>query len=136
VDGCVDQPQLVQPHVPGNHGAEMAADVVRLLDHLKLEKAHLIGYSSGAFIVGKLAATHPERVHTVVYGGQATLVAGEKSSGSSEVEVFDKAVDEGKDLGSCIIAVTPPGKPTPTEGAAKPEFGSAILEFPRANKLS
>jgi pimeloyl-ACP methyl ester carboxylesterase len=98
--------------------------VVRLLDHLKIEKAHLIGYSSGAFIAGKVAATHPERVLSVVYGGQAPLIAGTKSSDSSEVEVFAKAVDEGKDLGSYIIAVTPPGKPKPTEDQAK-----AIAKF-------
>ena len=104
-----------KPHDPEKYGPEMAADVVRLLDHLKIEKAHLIGYSSGAFIAGKVAATHPKRVLSVVYAGQAPLVAGAKSSDSSEVEVFAKAVDEGKDLGSYIIAVTPPGKPKPTE---------------------
>jgi len=113
-----------KPHDPEKYGPEMAADVVRLLDHLKLEKAHLIGYSSGAFIAGKVAATHPERVLSVVYAGQAPLVAGAKSSDSSEVEVFAKAVDEGKDLGSYIIAVTPPGKPKPTEDQAK-----AIAKF-------
>jgi pimeloyl-ACP methyl ester carboxylesterase len=110
-----------KPHDPGEYGAEMAADVVRLLDHLKVEKAHLVGYSSGAFIAGKLAATCPERVLSVVYAGQAPLVAGAatKSPGSSEVEVFAKAVDEGRDLGSYIIAVTPPGRPKPTEEQAK-----------------
>jgi pimeloyl-ACP methyl ester carboxylesterase len=103
----------------------MAADVVRLLDHLKIEKAHFIGYSSGAFIAGKVAATHPERVLSVVYAGQAPLVAEAKtSSKSSEVEVFAKAVDEGKDLGAYIIAVTPPGKPKPTEEQAR-----AIAKF-------
>ena len=73
-----------------------------------------------------MAATHPERVLSVVYGGQAPLIAGPgaKSSGSSEVEIFAKAVDEGKDLGSYIIAVTPPGKPKPTEELAK-----AIAKF-------
>jgi pimeloyl-ACP methyl ester carboxylesterase len=113
-----------KPHDPEKYGPEMAADVVRLLDHLKIKKAHLIGYSSGAFIAGKVAATHPERVLSVVYAGQAPLVAeaksaGAKSSGPSEVEVFAKAVDEGKDLGTYIIAVTPPGKPKPTEAQAK-----------------
>jgi len=95
----------------------MAADVVRLLDHLKIEKAHLIGYSSGAFIAGKVAATHPERVLSVVYGGQAPVVAA-KASDFSECEIFANAVDEGKGLGSYIIAVTPPDRPKPTEEQA------------------
>jgi len=103
-----------KPHDPEKYGAEMAADVVRLLDHLKIRKAHLLGYSMGAFIAGKVAATHPERVLSVVYGGQAPFIAGVQSSGSSEVDVFAKAVDDGKGLGAYIIAVTPPDKPKPT----------------------
>lgn len=113
-----------KPHDPEKYGPEMAADVVRLLDHLKIEKAHLIGYSSGAFIAGKVAATHPERVLSVVYAGQAPVIVGAKASDFSEVEVFAKAVDEGKDLGSYILEVTPPGTPKPTE-----EQANAIARF-------
>ncbi len=116
---CRGHGQSDKPHDPAAYGPEMAADVVRLLDHLKIEKAHLVGYSSGAFIAGKVAATHPKRVLSVVYAGQAPLVAGTKAPSSSEVEVFAKAVDEGQDLGSYIIAVTPPGRPKPTEAQAK-----------------
>lgn len=109
-----------KPHDPTQYGTEMAADVVRLLDHLKIERAHLIGYSSGSFIAGKVAATHPERVLSIVYGGQAPLVTGAKSSASSsEVEVFAKAVEEGKDLGTYIMAIIPPGRPKPSEQEAK-----------------
>ncbi|MGE5741140.1 MAG: alpha/beta fold hydrolase, partial [Candidatus Aminicenantes bacterium RBG_16_66_30] len=115
---CRGHGQSDKPHDPKMYGPEMAADVVRLLDHLKIRKAYLVGYSSGAFIAGKVAATHPERVLGVVYAGQAPLVAGTKAPQSSEVEVFAKAVDEGRDLGSYIIAVTPPGRPKPTEGLA------------------
>ena len=115
---CRGHGQSDKPHDPKQYGAEMAADVVRLLDHLKIEKAHLVGYSSGAFIAGKVAATHPKRVLSVVHAGQAPLVAGLKSSGSSEVDIFAKAVDKGGELGSYIIAVTPPGKPKPTEALA------------------
>ncbi len=107
-----------KPYDPAAYGPEMAADVVRLLDHLKIEKAHLIGYSSGAFIAGKVAATHPGRVLSVVYAGQAPLVAGTKAPGSSEVEVFAKAVDEGQGLGAYIIEVTSPGRPKPTKEQA------------------
>jgi pimeloyl-ACP methyl ester carboxylesterase len=115
-----------KPHEADKYGPELAADVVRLLDHLKIEKAHLIGYSSGSFIAGHVAATHPERVRSVVYGGQAPLVVEVRSEGggTNEVEVFAKAVDEGKDLGVYIIEVTPAGRPKPT-----PEQASAIAKF-------
>lgn len=114
-----------KPHDPEKYGPEMAADVVRLLDHLKIEKAHLIGYSSGAFIAGKVAATHPERILSVVYGGQAPVIAEKmKPSDFAECEIFAKAVDEGEDLGSYIIAITPAGRPKPTE-----EQASAIAKF-------
>lgn len=119
-----------KPHDPGKYGPEMAADVVRLLDHLKIEKAHLIGYSMGAFIAGRVAATHPERVLSVVYAGQGPLVSElEPSKTSAEVEVFAKAVDESRDLGIYILETTPPGMPKPTEEAA-----TAIANFMFAGK--
>jgi len=102
---CRGHGQSDKPHDPDKYGLEMAADVVRLLDHLKIKKAHLIGYSMGAFIAGNVAATHPERVLSVIYGGQAPLIVGAPSSGSNEVEVFAKAVDEGKGLGPYILNV-------------------------------
>lgn len=114
-----------KPHDADKYGVAMADDVVRLLDHLKLEKAHLIGYSSGAFIAGKVAATHPDRVLSVVYAGQAPLVTRpksdvvEKPSGPNEVEVFAKAVEEGKGLGAYIKAVSPGGDKLTDEQADK-----------------
>jgi len=41
--------------------------VVRLLDHLKIQRAHVVGYSLGAMIAGRLATLHPERLISVVY---------------------------------------------------------------------
>jgi pimeloyl-ACP methyl ester carboxylesterase len=102
------------------YGPEMAADVIRLLDHLKLQKAHLIGYSSGAFIAGHVAANHRDRVISVVYGGQAPVVKELMKPGDfSDCEHFAKAVEDGKGLGSYLIAVTPKGRPKPTEEQAK-----------------
>jgi pimeloyl-ACP methyl ester carboxylesterase len=56
---CRGHGQSEKPHDPEKYGPEMAADVVRLLDHPQLEKAHLIGYSSGAFIVGNVPRPTP-----------------------------------------------------------------------------
>jgi len=107
-----------KPHDKKDYGPEMAEDVVRLLDHLKLPKAHLVGYSMGAFIAGKVAAAHPDRVLSVVYGGQAPILTGPVKADHAEVKAFAKAV-EGGDLGSYIIAVTPADRPKPTKEQAK-----------------
>ena len=55
---------------PARLGAEMANDVVRLLDHLGIRRAHLGGHSMGALVAADLAARHPDRVLSV------TLLAG------------------------------------------------------------
>lgn len=47
----------------------MAEDARRLLDHVGIGKANIIGYSMGARISAFLALTHPERVAKAVFGG-------------------------------------------------------------------
>lgn len=51
-----------KPHDPGMYGLEMVRDIPRLLDHLKIEKAHVVGYSMGGFITLKLITMFPERL--------------------------------------------------------------------------
>ena len=47
---------------PDAYGVEMCEDIIRLMDHLDIQKAHVLGYSMGGFIVLKLATLHPERL--------------------------------------------------------------------------
>jgi pimeloyl-ACP methyl ester carboxylesterase len=47
----------------------MAEDARRLLDHIGIKNANVIGYSMGARISAFLALTHPDRVARVVFGG-------------------------------------------------------------------
>lgn len=115
-----------KPHDPEQYGPEMAEDVVRLLDHLELKKAHLIGYSMGAIVAGKIAATHPDRVLSIVYGGQAPILTHDVNAvkvDAREIEVFAKAVEEGKGLGSYLIDVTPADKPKMSE-----EYANALAK--------
>ncbi len=51
------------------HSTKMADDVRALLDHLRLERADVMGYSMGARIAAFLAVDHPERVRSVILGG-------------------------------------------------------------------
>ncbi|MEJ2228866.1 MAG: alpha/beta hydrolase [Alphaproteobacteria bacterium] len=48
---------------------EMAEDARRLLDHLNIRRAHVMGYSMGARIAAFLAISHPERVASAVFAG-------------------------------------------------------------------
>ncbi|WP_317993284.1 alpha/beta fold hydrolase [Bartonella gliris] len=47
----------------------MASDAMRLLQHLELSKAHVMGYSMGARISAFMALLYPQYVHSVVFGG-------------------------------------------------------------------
>ncbi|PSC04384.1 alpha/beta hydrolase [Alsobacter soli] len=47
----------------------MAEDVRRLMDHLGIERADVMGYSMGARITAHLALAHPHRVRSALLGG-------------------------------------------------------------------
>ena len=51
-----------KPYDPAQYGLELVDDVVRLMDHLGIAKAHVVGYSLGGFITLKLALRHPDRL--------------------------------------------------------------------------
>lgn len=57
--------------------ATMAEDARRLLDHLGIGKADVMGYSMGARIAAFLTTRHPERVRHAVFAGLASnMIAG------------------------------------------------------------
>jgi len=59
--------------VPADAGAytyeHVMRDAVAVLDHLKIDKAHLIGLSMGGYTSLQVALNHPERVHSMVLAG-------------------------------------------------------------------
>jgi len=44
-------------------------DVIQVLDHVSIEKAHFIGISLGTIVIRELAELQPERVRSLVMGG-------------------------------------------------------------------
>ena len=103
-----------KPHDPQQYGLEMATDVVRLLDHLNIERAHVVGYSMGGLITNKLRAMHPERLLTATLGGAGW--AGENGEGAGAISFRElaEALDH-NDLGPLVRGLAPPGAPEPTD---------------------
>ena len=62
-----------KPHEPEQYGTDSALDVLRLMDHLEIPNAHIVGYSMGARLTGYLLANHPERFISATLGGSTPL---------------------------------------------------------------
>jgi pimeloyl-ACP methyl ester carboxylesterase len=73
---CRGHGQSAKPTAEGAYGTNMVEDIVRLMDHLNLQKARVAGYSMGGMIAMKLAVTHPDRVNRVVLCGMGWHKAG------------------------------------------------------------
>ncbi len=102
-----------KPHDPDAYGLEMVKDIVRLLDHLEIRKAHVVGYSMGGFITNKLLATHPERVLTATLGG-----AGWSREEDETFQLLDELADsleKDRSIAPLLARLTPEGRPKPSE---------------------
>ncbi|MGI2329186.1 alpha/beta fold hydrolase [Planococcus sp. YIM B11945] len=64
-------------------------DVVALLDHLGIGKAHVLGVSMGSYIAQGLVLAHPERVEKLVL-----VVSKSNGKTSSTQELFNRHADE------------------------------------------
>lgn len=65
-----------KPHGDDAYGLPVVEDVVHLLDHLHIKKAHIVGYSLGGMVAMKFIVTHPERVISGTLGGMGWLREG------------------------------------------------------------
>ena len=68
--------QSDKPIAEDAYGQPMVDDITRLMDHLKIEKVHIAGYSLGGIIVMKFMIDHPERVISGTLGGMGWLRQG------------------------------------------------------------
>lgn len=76
---AVDLPghgQSDKPDSADAYGEQLVEDMVLLLDHLKIEKAHVVGYSMGGMVSMKLMTKHPERLRSVAVCGMGWLAEG------------------------------------------------------------
>jgi pimeloyl-ACP methyl ester carboxylesterase len=83
------------PADPAKYSQERARDdIVAVLDHLKIEKAHVVGLSMGGFATLHVGLSRPERARSLViagcgYGGQP----GEEDRFRAECEAAAKLFD-------------------------------------------
>lgn len=86
-----------KPKVADAYGLEVVDDVERLLDHLKIKQAHIVGYSMGGIITAKFLARHPDRCLSGTLGG-----AGWLRERSIEQKLFAAGGRDGRPVGLCF----------------------------------
>lgn len=119
-----------KPHDANQYGLALAQDVIALLEHLHLEKAHLVGYSLGALIAGKVLADFPDRLLRVVLGGGALYAQSLFPQGKApEDEAMAEELEQGRGIVSYLLSSAPEGQPKPTR-----EQAEAISQFVLADK--
>lgn len=78
---AVDAPYLL---------SDMAADAWGLLDHLRIDRCHLVGASMGGMIVQQMAIDHPERVLSLT---SIMSMTGEQPFGQPKPEVIPLLIE-------------------------------------------
>jgi len=101
-----------KPHQPLEY-AELADDVIRLMDHAGVSRAHAVGYSLGGIIILKLLTTDPERFERAVIGGAAYRRArGADADVAAEVAALE--IESGV-YRALIVSTAPSDEPPPSE---------------------
>lgn len=73
----------------------MAEDARRLLDHLGIGRADVMGYSMGARIAAFLALAHPDRVRSCIFGGLGiNMVRGMAGTGPIAHALEAESIDQ------------------------------------------
>jgi pimeloyl-ACP methyl ester carboxylesterase len=106
-----------KPRERDAYGAQMAKDVVNLLDHLEIEQAHIAGYSMGGIITLNILINYPERCLSAIVGG-----AGWNDPEAGGIELADaiaESLEQGEGLKALIVGLTPAGRPVPSDEQIK-----------------
>lgn len=102
-----------KPHDPQAYGLNMVSDVTRLMDHLKIKKAHIVGYSMGGRITTFLLADHPGRIRTATVGGAGWADAESLRTREARMKDLAESLEQGKGVEPLIIGLTPRGEQPP-----------------------
>jgi pimeloyl-ACP methyl ester carboxylesterase len=86
-----------KPHDPASYGAELAADVVRLLSHIGATKAHVVGYSLGGLIALDVAALQEKHALSVVVGASGWPPPDALNNFRQRAEAFERELIPARD---------------------------------------
>jgi pimeloyl-ACP methyl ester carboxylesterase len=113
-----------KPRDPAAYGRQVSLDVIRLLDELKIERAHIVGYSMGGNLVAQLLTLHPERFRT------ATQVAGagRPPSLANDPRLEQEAAEIEKDCISRSRMIRQAGSLTLTEEQIHQRIASCLAD--------
>jgi pimeloyl-ACP methyl ester carboxylesterase len=106
-----------KPHDPKAY-AELGQDVVRLLDHLNVARAHIVGYSLGGAITAKLLTTNPDRFITSILGGSSGRRRWTDQD-ERDAEAAAAELEGGLPYRALILSTAPTDQPRPTEEAIR-----------------
>jgi pimeloyl-ACP methyl ester carboxylesterase len=106
--------QSGKPHDPQAYGPQMGEDAIRLLDHLKIRRAHVVGYSMGGRITIYLLGNHPDRLRSAVVGGAGWMDPKELGARRAGMNVLAESLEQGRGLGPLFVALTQRGKQPPS----------------------
>jgi pimeloyl-ACP methyl ester carboxylesterase len=120
--GQSDKPQ------PGGSGK--ALDVVELMDHLHIQKAHIHGYSMGGGMVGQLLGMIPDRFITAGFGGSGMTETDPelRAKAAALDEAMPKATGDdaaAMDRFRARVAAARPGGAARAAGGTTPTTGGA-----------
>ena len=132
---AIDNRNHGQSDKPQPGGSGRAQDVVELMDHLKIERAHIHGYSMGGGITGQLLALIPGRFITAGFGGSG--LSETNAAYRAEAEAMDEALPkatgadaEGMDRFRARVAGARPSGAAAAAPAAAPPVDLTKLSIP------
>jgi len=103
-----------KPYDPASYGREMVQDAIRVLDHLGIRRAHVVGYSLGAIITAKLLTTNPDRFLTATLGGHAGY-RNWKPEYDRSAERYAQELETEVPFRGLVVAMTPSDEPKRSE---------------------
>ena len=108
--------QSDKPHDAAAYGSRMVDDVIRLMGHLRIGKAHIVGYSMGGIVTEALLAEHPDRMLTATLGGAGRQDPNDHGEAQLMNQLAD-SLEQGKGIAPLIVALNPIGAPPLTPAA-------------------